>query len=70
MGEQITEGWGLPGRSKKWHYFNGSFSLCKKWGFYFGSKELGNDDSEDNCKQCQKLLKKRQETKGEPPCNG
>lgn len=54
-----NEGWGLPRRSNKFHYFlaNG-MSLCNKYGFYHGTKEQDNDDSPDNCTACKKALKR------------
>lgn len=55
----MKEGWGFPGRSKKAHYFVDSMSLCRKWGFYYGSLEQGNDDSPDNCAACRRELAKR-----------
>lgn len=55
----IKEGWGFPGTSKKAHYFVDSMSLCRKWGFYYGSLEQGNDDSPDNCAACIRELAKR-----------
>jgi hypothetical protein len=59
MSEAKKEGWGLPTLSKKWHYFVDIDSLCRRWGFYFGVVESGNDDSPDNCSTCMKLLAKR-----------
>jgi len=61
----IKEGWG-PTRGRKWHYFQFregygmTDSICGKIGFY-GAIELleqGNDDSEDNCAECKRRLKK------------
>ena len=52
------EGWGYPGNSQKAHYFIDRTSLCNRW-LYLGPLEHGNDDSEDNCRKCIKLLKRR-----------
>lgn len=49
---ETKTGWGRPGTGKKWHYFNDAFSLCNKWGFYYGPLEQGNDSHADNCKEC------------------
>ena len=57
--EKTEEGWAFPGRSKKAHYFVNATSLCRKWGFYFGPLEEGNDKSPDNCAACMKKLEKR-----------
>ena len=65
--EEKKEGWGVekPDRKKTYCYYVGSTSLCRKWGFYFGEVEQGEDDHPDNCKACKKKLKKRQATKNE-----
>jgi len=57
--EKEKEGWGFPAGSRKAHYFVGSMSLCRRWGFYFGPLEQGNDGSPDNCPACMKALVKR-----------
>jgi len=57
--KQIKEGWGFPAGSRKAHYFVDSMSLCRRWGFYYGSLEQGNDNSPDNCPTCMKALAKR-----------
>ncbi len=55
------EGWAFPGGSRKAHYFiiePGAVmgtSLYRKYGFYGGPTEQGNDDSPDNCGACKKL---------------
>jgi hypothetical protein len=61
MVEQKTkEGWGFsPHLSKKWHYFVNGTSLCHKIGFFHGELEQGNDDSDENCTACKKILQKR-----------
>ena len=56
---EIKEGWGFPGTSRKAHYFVDMTALCKKWGFYNGPLEQGNDSSPDNCAACMKALAKR-----------
>jgi hypothetical protein len=59
--DRAQEGWGYsPGNSRKWHYFKADgMSLCRKIGFYRGDTEVGNDNSEDNCAQCRRLLERR-----------
>lgn len=59
QGSLASAGWGWPGRSKKCHYFpaGDSFSLCGKWGFYFGPIEPDTDSaSKDDCAACRKKL--------------
>lgn len=59
------EGWTWLGNSRKWHYFVGDRSLCRKWGLFATPKlQQGNDDSPDNCAECRRRLKKRQAKKG------
>ncbi len=58
---QKGEGWAIPGTSNKAHYFVDTVSLCRKWGFYTGPLEQGNDDSPDNCAACKKKLAKRKQ---------
>lgn len=54
------EGWTWLYNSKKWHYFVDHKSLCRKWMLLIATDlQIGNDSSPDNCKQCQKLLVKR-----------
>jgi len=56
---EVNEGWGFPGDSRKAHYFVDGMALCRKWGFYRGPLEKGNDNSPDNCAACMKELAKR-----------
>lgn len=64
--EEPKEGWGFPGTSRKAHYFVDGMSLCRKWGFYQGPLEQGNDESPDNCSACVKALIKKRPTKLTP----
>jgi hypothetical protein len=60
----VNVGWGWPANSRKAHYFAGSnISICRKMMF-FGSKEIGNDGSPDNCAECKKRLGRLQTTQG------
>ena len=59
MKESYKEGWGLPNMSRKWHYFINTLSLCRKYGFYGGYLEQGNNESPDNCLACRKMKKTR-----------
>ncbi len=53
----ITEGWKGLSNSKKWHYFIGGRSLCRKWMIMTTlGLEQGNDDSNDNCAACRRSL--------------
>ncbi len=59
--EEVIEDWGLPGTSKKAHYFVDGSALCRKWGFYYGQLEQGKDESPDNCAECKRILAKRKQ---------
>ena len=52
----VPQGWAFPNGSRKAHWFDGSMSLCRKYGFYFGPVETGNDNSSDNCTECKRRL--------------
>lgn len=58
MSEELKEGWGIPGQSKKWHYFRDGMSLCRKWGFFLGHLEPDEGANEDDCPACRKKLDK------------
>jgi len=64
--KEQKEGWGFPNNSRKAHYFVDSMSLCRRYGFYYGDLELGNNNSPDNCSVCAKLLAKREEAHSSP----
>jgi hypothetical protein len=53
-------GWGFPGNARKCHYFNGSsFSLCGKWGFFFGRTEPDTGlAGPDDCAACTKEIER------------
>lgn len=60
MEEQKTErrlpqGWGLPGNSRKAHYFREGdlISICRKW-MYGGEREDNRHDHSENCSDCKK----------------
>jgi hypothetical protein len=58
-GIRMAKGWAFLTGSKKAHYFNDDmFSLCRKYGFYFGEADDTNDDHKDNCAECVKKKKK------------
>lgn len=58
------KGWGKPGVSRKFHYFDNSpdstdkgTSLCRKFGFFFPGDDGLEDDHHDhpeNCADCRK----------------
>jgi hypothetical protein len=41
--------------SRKWHYFDGAISLCRKW-MYGGELDDTKDDHPENCAACRKLI--------------
>lgn len=56
MSDDIKEGWGFPGNSRKAHYFVDYMSLCRKWLFK-GSLEVDTGKtSPDDCAICRKKL--------------
>lgn len=58
--DSLPEGWSLA-FDGKWHYFpkDDTQSLCRRVGFHTNKeRELGNDESEDNCKGCKRELYK------------
>ena len=59
----LKEGWWMPGRAKKHHYFVEGRSLCGGWAFpHYPSLtvDTGNTEPlEDDCKACFKKLVKR-----------
>jgi hypothetical protein len=62
MEKKIKEGWTYLFNSRKWHYFTSkdNKSICGKFLLLaLPELEQGNDNSPDNCKACQKSLKKR-----------
>ena len=61
MSEDIdtTEGWGFPLNSRKAHYFVDGFSLCGKWMFLGPMENYQGKSSPDDCKSCEKKMKKR-----------
>lgn len=51
----VAAGWGKPGASKKWHYFdNDEISICRKWWALLVDLDNTNDDSPDNCAECKR----------------
>lgn len=57
------EGWVWLINANKRHYFTEDYrSLCGRWMvFSLADLQQGNDASPDNCKACQKALKRLQE---------
>jgi hypothetical protein len=54
--ENLSNGWGLPSASRKWHFFaNEARSLCGKW-FYLGPREKPEQmgGGKDDCAVCVK----------------
>lgn len=62
-GNRRESGWGFPGLSKRFHYFENGISLCGKW-MYRGQLEpdTGTQGKED-CKECYRRLERRKESK-------
>lgn len=67
MSEKLREGWWMPGRSRKFHYFVEGRSLCNGWGFpdYNNlSPDTGNvERGPDDCAGCFKKLVKLRESR-------
>jgi hypothetical protein len=60
-----TEGWGVlrPG-DRRFHYYRGSMSLCRRVGFYFGTLDPDTDQPGDrDCAACRKVLDKEKAVK-------
>jgi len=53
------EGWAYSRLSEKTHYFVNGQSLCGKFHLFGGKLKQGNDDNNDNCTACKKVLQKR-----------
>lgn len=57
MSEAKKGSWRWIRDSNKRHYFVGGQSLCgKRLGLRFGKLEMDNDESNDNCTVCKKIL--------------
>ena len=55
-------GWGSPGNSRKFHYFDADerTSLCGRWGFYFGPRDAPDArGGPEDCQACNLKLVKR-----------
>jgi len=69
--ETISEGWGRPYISSKWHYFRGLRCLCGK--YLYGGKLDDTPETEavlsdpDNCKECVKRRRKELAALETPP---
>ena len=69
MSQLKTEGWARPSNSKKWHYFRGMQSLCRKWGLMIHQAYEDDIESPDNCAECaRRRAKGRAVAAGEEPC--
>lgn len=55
---KISQGWGHPLNSRKFHYFRNCQSLCNRWMFF--GRDLDDDKNElaDECQECRKRLNK------------
>lgn len=62
MGAALFEGWGWPTNSRKAHYFREgeSRSVCGKW-LYFGTRELPELPSPDDCAACVRAVRLSQD---------
>jgi len=58
---QIKEGWTWLWNAKKWHYFVGGKSLCKRWLRLSSYDLYENPDvkEKDKCKVCIRILEAR-----------
>ncbi len=59
---KLNQGWGIPGRAKKAHYFKEgeSISICGRW-MYTGEREEDFDQSPDDCAQCTRKVARLRE---------
>ena len=71
MAKQETkkEGWWMPYKSNRYHYFVDGRSLCNSWifpNYNDMTPDTGNvEPQKTDCKQCfKKLLKRRKKVKG------
>ena len=65
MKTELDKGWGACKNTPKWHYFIGGRSLCRRFMKLSNyCLEQGNDNSPDNCKECQKKLFKLKALEG------
>lgn len=51
------EGWSWLFNSRKWHYFRGNKSLCRRWMVLGSPLEEADADSPDNCVACARARK-------------
>lgn len=62
--QTIKEGWAIPLRANKAHYFRTGMSLCRKWMFV--GKIFKDEQSEkqlpDDCKQCWREVEKEKKS--------
>lgn len=56
MSEVLLQGWGWPSYSRKAHFFasDDTRSLCRKWGFFEGTRQDDRHESPDNCAECRR----------------
>ena len=55
------EGWTWLSNATKWHYFREGRSLCRRYKLFKHPSEgyeLGNNESNHNCKKCREKLQK------------
>ena len=61
-GMSMSEGWGKPTQSRKFHYFIEGRSLCRNWGWWAQHGPLDNDTGKtntDDCAACARKMEKR-----------
>lgn len=52
----ITEGWAMPGRANRFHYFQNVTSLCSAWMFTGPLDQDDGTERSDDCKKCRRIL--------------
>lgn len=64
---RLNNGWAMPGRSTKYHYFVDGISLCGKW-MYVGQTEQDSASGRrsDDCHGC--WAKRQRRKRNERPC--
>jgi hypothetical protein len=55
----------MSSHSKWYHYFVDRIPLCNGCTMLEGRAEQGNDDSDENCPRCKKLLAERRKAQKE-----
>jgi len=60
----VKEGWAIPLRANKPHYFRGGRSLCNRWMFFgdiYADEQIATKQLPDDCKGCWKVKHKEED---------